>query len=166
MQDHEIARTASYDHLSELIQRYGWAVKGVVDQGTPWYYTIGLSRRNHPELVVVGLSPEEAASLLNQLALAARGGVNVLDTTALAAAWGHPKVFLQLRQVDPTWSDTNLFNTVRSYLGAVPPAYQVVLADIEGHFPWDEGHSLGFEQRVLWEPWPEGWPGLAEGENR
>jgi hypothetical protein len=46
----------------------------------------------------------------------------------------------------------------RAYFGSVPPAAQLVMADKEGRFPWDQGHDLGISQPALWEPYPGGWP--------
>ena len=66
---------ASYD---ELIAEYGWMVQhigGGTIHEPPWSYTIGLSLGfDHPELVVVGLSPHLALGLLNDLGRRVRNG--------------------------------------------------------------------------------------------
>ncbi|WP_329431060.1 DUF4262 domain-containing protein (plasmid) [Streptosporangium sp. NBC_01495] len=107
---------------------------------------------------MVGLDFGTALSVLNSIAHACRTGAAVAHPQTLATLLGHPQVFLQLRPVDPTWHTTSLFNVAREYFGSVPQAVQVVMADKEGRFPWDAGHSLGVRQPSLWEPYPGGWP--------
>lgn len=55
----------------EVIARYGWMVQhigGGSIHEPPWSYTIGLSSVfDHPELVVVGLTPQASLTLLNDL---------------------------------------------------------------------------------------------------
>jgi hypothetical protein len=51
-----------------IIDRYGWFIQYVeVEPITlAWAYTIGLSARfGHPELVIVGVTPDTAARILN-----------------------------------------------------------------------------------------------------
>ncbi|MFI7641903.1 DUF4262 domain-containing protein [Nonomuraea sp. NPDC049400] len=137
---------------------YGWHIQGVGDLQMPWTYTIGLAARELPELIVAGLGLRQSGALLNAIASCWVEGVDVRDPRALATAFGHDRVVLQLRSVDPSWNNSSLFNVARSHLGVVPAALQVVIADVEGRFPWDAGHQLGIEQPRLWEAWPGGWP--------
>ena len=69
--DHPEAGHQDYlDHMQGLIDRFGWAVVGVEDDGIhpPVAYTLGLTRRGRPELVVTGLPPGRATWLLNAVA--------------------------------------------------------------------------------------------------
>ena len=58
-------------HVHDKIERYGWSAT-YVEEGAAnpaWAYTIGLSGGfDHPELVVVGLKPDEAATILGEIA--------------------------------------------------------------------------------------------------
>src|ERR1035441_179717 len=58
------------DHMRQLIRTYGWAVQGVEREGLhpPWAYTVGLTRRRRPELVITGLGLTRATEVLNIVA--------------------------------------------------------------------------------------------------
>jgi Domain of unknown function (DUF4262) len=144
--------------LGRRIRQQGWVVQYIGDPQIPWAYTIGLSDRGHPELVITGVDPGTSAVVLNTIAKACRSGVDISDLSALAEEFGHPQVVLQPRPVDPTWRVTNLFNITRAYFGSVPETMQVVMADTQGRFPWDPGHNLPVAQPVLWQPYTGGWP--------
>src|SRR5450631_2057031 len=69
--DHPDATPYDYvDHLRTLITRLGWAVQGVERDRIhpPWAYTVGLTPRGLPELVVTGLPLRQATGLLNGVA--------------------------------------------------------------------------------------------------
>ena len=55
-------------NLDSKISRFGWTAYYIFDgPGPPWLYTIGLVERfDHPELIILGLSPEAAHGLVNQ----------------------------------------------------------------------------------------------------
>ena len=76
--DHPESSHQDYlDHMQGLIDRFGWAVVGVEDDGIhpPVAYTLGLTPRGRPELAVTGLPPRRSTWLLNAVAS------YVLDTT-------------------------------------------------------------------------------------
>ena len=56
----------------EHIDRVGWSVTMVMptddDPGTPFAYTVGLTGHDLPELIIAGLPPRVAHTLLNDLA--------------------------------------------------------------------------------------------------
>ncbi|MGI5292701.1 DUF4262 domain-containing protein [Nonomuraea polychroma] len=148
--------------MDGLIRRYGWMIQ-VNDDGEyiAWYHTIGLSLRGHPELVLAASAdPDSAMSALNGIARLACNGADITDAGIIAADFGHERELLKVKQpVHPSWHATPLLRVAAAYLGRIPDAAQVVLADTEGRFPWDTGHSLGLHQPALWEPWPgSGWP--------
>ena len=71
----------------QLIAEYGWVVQQIGGGGIdepPWSYTMGLSHGfDHPELVVVGLPPQRAIVLLNDLGRrVGNGGLFVPGTLA------------------------------------------------------------------------------------
>lgn len=72
--------------LDAVIAQHGWAVQGVVAEegvvvaGPPsWCYTVGLEDRGLPELLIVGLDPRTAQTILNDAAQ------HLID----GAAWSH-----------------------------------------------------------------------------
>lgn len=109
-----------YDHYDELIATYGWMVQhiggGAIDE-PPWSYTIGLSAGfDHPELVVVGLSPERAIGILNDLSRrVANGGLFVPGSLAENAAGTLEVVFAE---VHPLQWETPVFTMWRHYYGS------------------------------------------------
>ena len=60
--------------LRDIVTEHGWAVQGVLDE-PPLSYTVGLlASYGHPELVVRGLPPDVAQSVLNGLGSRVRQG--------------------------------------------------------------------------------------------
>jgi hypothetical protein len=124
------------DFLRDKITRFGWAVQGVERDRIhpPWGYTVGLTPRGHPELVVTGLPVVRAARLLNDVA------GHVMHAAAPApgeqiALRGGP--LIEIVQVEePT---AHLVMAVELY-GSRLRALQVVHADDRGHWPWDLGY--------------------------
>lgn len=71
MCDHPEATAEEYlDEVYGIMLMHGWAVQHVECERRPFAYTVGLTRRGLPELVVTGLSPRRGQRLLN---IAARG---------------------------------------------------------------------------------------------
>ena len=69
---------ASYDdvihHHVDLIDQHGWTIMGV-DGRMPWAYTVGLRwQLGHPELIVVGIHPSDAAGPLHRIVEAIEDG--------------------------------------------------------------------------------------------
>ncbi len=155
--DLEERRQQFLTNLGATIAEHGWAIQGVGGY-RPWSYTIGLSDRGHPGAILPIVPFDTAGNVLNTIGQACFDGVDVTDPQALAEVFGHERVFFDLRPVDPSWNDTDLFNIAHAYYRSYPDVVQVVLADDQGRFPWDAGHDLGYEQPVLWEPYAGGWP--------
>jgi Domain of unknown function (DUF4262) len=138
--DHPGSTRVDYlDHVRRLITRHGWAVQGV--EGTrlyrPWAYTVGLTPRGKPELVVTGLSLARATRLLNDIA------AHVLHATPPAAGEqvalrGGPLIEI----VDVAVPTAHLDVAVALY-GTRVRALQVVHADDRGHWPWERGYRGG-----------------------
>jgi hypothetical protein len=134
--DHpESSHQDSLDHMQGLIDRFGWAVVGVEDDGIhpPVAYTLGLTPRGRPELVVTGLPPRRATWLLNAVASYA------LDTAVprpgeSVQVEGGPLMEV-VRVAEPS---AHLFTAVEFY-GPGIQALQLAWADDRGHWPWDAG---------------------------
>lgn len=67
--DHPHATIDDYlDVLRTIIADHGWAVQFVEDESRPFAYTVGLSLRGLPELLITGLQPRKSAHVLNSVA--------------------------------------------------------------------------------------------------
>jgi hypothetical protein len=128
------------DHMAGLMNRYGWAVVGVEPEGTtpPLAYTAGLTIMAKPELVVTGLPLELTTPFLNSVAhdLAyhdvtwAPGDVVELDRT------------LKVEIVEMPHPDAHL-NVAIALCGPDVRAWQVVVPDDRGRYPWSADYNAG-----------------------
>lgn len=139
--------------IKSVIRRHGWAIEyigggccsvpgcdGGDDEGPPFAYTVGLFGLGHPELLVFGLDPETACSLLNS------AGDRVQDDEALLPGqlltfdeWTHQVI----PEGVPNPGDI-VFSANRFYQRPAEysvPVLQLSYDDFEGRFPWDEGYS-------------------------
>jgi hypothetical protein len=141
--DHPESSHQDYlDHMQGLIDRFGWAVVGVEDDGVhpPVAYTLGLTPLGRPELVVTGLPLPRATWLLNEV------GLYTLDTAVLrpgdeVLVDGSPLMEV-VRVAEPS---AHLFIAVEFY-GSEIQALQLAYTDDRGHWPWDaefRGHKGG-----------------------
>lgn len=132
------------DELRAMVRLHGWVVQGVEDDRLPFAYTIGLHDRGLPELLVTGMSQEEAAGLLNDVAVAALGG-RVFEPGAHVAVGNGP--LLEIVEVDQP--DAHL-NFAVALGGPDIRALQLVWADERGRWPWAAGWGPGrLRQPVL-----------------
>lgn len=120
-----------------MIDRYGWYIQYVYGErnAAPYAYTIGLTEHGCPELITTGVTPEEAAALLNA------GGelvhrrhqshgarVTVAGRRVEVVALPHPEAHL-------------LF--AGDVYGPKLTALQLVHADDSGIWPWSRGYRGG-----------------------
>jgi Domain of unknown function (DUF4262) len=123
-------------HMRDLIGRYGWAVQSVERDRVhpPWAYTVGLTPRGRPELVVTGLPVARAARLLNDVA-----------AHVLHAAAPRPGEQIPLRGgpvieiVEVAEPAAHLVTAIEFYGDGIR-ALQLVHADDRGRWPWELGH--------------------------
>lgn len=115
----------------------------------PFCYTTGLHGIGHPELIVLGLPPDPAMSLLNLVAHRVTGHHEDLIPGQLVPGF-RPEVLVE-EVPNPgmvVFEANNYYG--RPFVASVP-AYQLTWADAQGRFPWDEGHQGG--------PWGQPRPG-------
>jgi Domain of unknown function (DUF4262) len=135
--DHPDAKWPDYlDFMRDLVDAHGWAVQAVERDRIhpPWAYTVGLTARGLPELVVTGMSARRAQDVLNDVA------AHVLHVSAVVpgqqhALEGGPLIEI-VELAEPT---AHLFVAVELY-GKELRAQQIVHADDRGHWPWDVGY--------------------------
>lgn len=144
------------EYLAEslrIMMKHGWLVQGVIgspiDSGAVcWYYTVGLTGRDHPELMLSGLPSEVATPVINDMARRVfhdgtvyRDG-NVVDDIVTGFN-------VAMRSV--TRFDTFPPSMVRQFFPTQKiRALQVVLPDAEGRFPWDEDYAIGDLQDLMY----------------
>ena len=132
MCDHPDATFADYadEVLQPIIDRCGWAVQGVGGSRihAPFSYTVGLTLRGLPELVITGKKPVEAGRILNGIAqrtlVGPGAGERVVGFEVVVLP--HPEAHLFVA--------TGLFGERRV------SAVQLVWADARGVWPWEVGH--------------------------
>jgi hypothetical protein len=129
-----MSREESLSALHDHVLRVGWSITAVTAsaRNPTWAYTIGLSTSfDHPELVVVGVTPEQAAVGLNELGGRVADG-EAFDRWSTADVLG---VEVRFAEVHPAHFDLGTFDQWIAYHDAVggawPPAraLQVVLPD-------------------------------------
>lgn len=140
-------------HTTDLIRRVGWAIQYVggdccsrpgcdlppSDEPT-FAYTIGLFGLHHPELLMIGVSPESATQVLNTLAGRVRAGDNLMPGLIVSVdGWPHRIV----PEPVPNPGEIVLFANdyyLRPAEHSVP-VLQLTYDDAAGRFPWDDGYS-------------------------
>ena len=138
--------------LLDDVARHGWHCVQVQEQGQePGYsHTVGLYKTHgHPELMIMGLQPDEAHELLGRASeqiskghifrADARDNVLLGDRDCL------------LRTVPPTAYRKYLGSAVWFYKDSPQsfPALQILWPDPDGKFPGEPGFSLGANQPTL-----------------
>ena len=137
MCDHPSATSEDYlGYMKALIRDHGWAVQAVEPDRVhpPYAYTVGLTQRGKPEIVVTGMRIQRAVRLLNDVA-----------AHLLHAALPDPGEQVQL--VDGPLIEFVTVEVPTAHLivacelyGPGVRALQIVHADDRGHWPWEIGY--------------------------
>jgi hypothetical protein len=123
--------------MASLVEEYGWAIQAVVGDRVhpPWAYTVGLTLRGLPELVVTGVRAPEARDVLNEFADSAVHHDEVLSPgQVLRCPHGS-----EMEVVELAHPDAHLLTAVSLFPGTTLRALQLVWSDDRGHWPWDVG---------------------------
>ncbi|NIH82130.1 DUF4262 domain-containing protein [Amycolatopsis viridis] len=135
-------------HVCEIIGVHGWAVMSFEGNGSrpPWAYTVGLTARGRPELVVTAMAPLPARDVLNDVAAhLLRTGEPDLSPGERLPGPGN----LLLEAVAVAVPPVHL-RTAADLFGLEIRATQLVHADARGRWPWCPGwHGPGGRQPVL-----------------
>jgi hypothetical protein len=120
-------------HVAGLIRDNGWAVQGMERDGLrpPLAYTVGLTGRGLPELIVTGMGVTRAAHLLNDVAAHLMHAA-VPAPGEQVALTGGPLIEI----VEVAEPATHLPITAALH-GKQFRALQLVHADDHQHWPWD-----------------------------
>lgn len=151
----EIDTFHEYVHaVREKVAEYGWMAQGVIaNENQPgWLYTIGLAAVGHPEIIIVGLPPKVAHSLLAQMADEILSNQKRFEPGPEYSGYladGFKVTFLDVADV----GEGDWFNIAHSYYGDHDfEALQMVWPDKEGHFPWDPQYDVRYHQCLVGEP--------------
>ena len=123
--------------MAGMVEEYGWAIQGVEGDRVhpPWAYTVGLTLRGLPELVVTGVRLLKARDLLNEWAYeAVHRGERLAPGQLLRCPHGSEVEIVELAH-----PDAHLATAVALFQGATLRALQLVWSDDRGHWPWDVG---------------------------
>jgi hypothetical protein len=132
--DHPEATWQDYlEHLRALLEQRRWVVQGVQRERErpPYAYTVGLPKRQRPELLVTGLPYDRAAGLLNGAAEHALLA-GTLRPGELLALPGAPAIEI-VRVAEPGVH----LKVAAAINGPGFTALQLVYADERGRWPWD-----------------------------
>ncbi|OBJ50889.1 DUF4262 domain-containing protein [Mycobacterium sp. 1423905.2] len=126
------------DVVRAIIADRGWAVQYVEHESRPFAYTVGLSRRGLPELLITGMRPHMSARVLNSVAHQIVDDGMVLRPAERIDFQGE---FL-LEVVEVAHPDVHLKVVLGLYERPFR-AFQLVWTDDCRHWPWDLGWSRG-----------------------
>jgi hypothetical protein len=137
-----------------LIAEHGVAIQGVFpaedDPGVCFAYTVGLTGRHHPELMITGNVPFEVSQgILNDVAR------DVIAGTLRVAPGDRLGGYLEgdlppLVAAGPVAAhgDVGRIGIARRIYGPVARAVQLVWPDRAGLYPWDLDYDAGTGQQV------------------
>ncbi len=162
--DHPDATRDDYlDHVREKVHWLGWTIEHVHRDRVhpPWPYMAGLTMYDEPELVVTGLSMDQASALLH------RAAEHRLDCYAPGQQF--KVIDGPLFQVVEVAEPAAHLHVAVELFGPQVRALQVVHADGRGHWPWEPGYrGVPGGQPVLGivTPPPDTQPATPAGDRR
>lgn len=134
-------------HLARTIRAHRWAEQyvGAGDEPDepPFGYTIGLFGLGHPELVVVGLGPENAHAFLGRVAAMVADGRDLVAGELLTwSDWPGLRIVVEeLPNPGEVVLGANRFYERPADYSVL--AYQLTWAHPGHGFPWEEGETCG-----------------------
>jgi Domain of unknown function (DUF4262) len=130
------------------VEKYGWVVQGVFGGVGPQFaYTVGLSGKHLPEVIVFGLPMELAHQLLNIVAEQMIDGSGFSHGDLVHGSLeDYPLVFIR---VTDTSEHFGVANALYGQLDGPIQALQLIYPDAKSHLPWEEGYDVGIELPLL-----------------
>jgi hypothetical protein len=131
--------------ILEDISSYGHTVIGVADGKHPFAYTIGLfsDKAFGFELMIVGLRPDLACVIINEVASKIRDGWP-LQFDLPDERWANLPVLFKRTNENEDLMRTEYFVQADQYYGTTVPVVQIVMPDKEGNFPGDEKYDTEY----------------------
>lgn len=142
-------------HMAAMVRRHGWFIQYVggdrcarpgcdcndLESGnTPFAYTVGMFGLAHPELLIFGVTPDEAVMILNDLGNRVRAGENLLPGCPVTVDRWPRRI---IPEVVPNPGQIAL---AANYFYRRPeeysvPVLQLSVDDDAGRFPWENGYA-------------------------
>jgi len=137
--------------LTATIRRHGWSIQYVggdqcaapgcdcsTEDEVPFAYTIGLFGLGHPELLILGVGPETAAGVRNELGERIRSRVSIIPNQMFELDdWPHRII------PEPVPIPGEIVLGANGFYQRPPeasvPVLQLTYDDVNGRFPWEEG---------------------------
>lgn len=128
---------AYLDAMEKLIEEHGWAVQGVSGSGPDDYcYTVGLSSRDLPELIICGLPFQTAATILNDTATLMVAGQPLAHGDHAPLGGGYEMTAVDVDEVYLT-----MLTMAKAFSDKPIRALQLVWPSAEHLYPWDAGYD-------------------------
>ena len=132
------------EHTAQIIRAHGVYLQYVGGDDShreaSFAYTVGLFGVGHPELLIVGVGPNTASGVLNDVSAKIRAGRNIVAGEMLSFEdWPHRVV----AEVVPNPGEI-AFAANRFYqrpAEASVPLLQLTYDDKNGRFPWEDGYA-------------------------
>lgn len=149
----EDPRVAFLENVEANIVSHGWSMTSVFSDGEspPFSYSTGLARLGLPEILVFGLSPQNAGQLINIVGRMMRDdGVRFELETPYEEISAYPMIFRRL----PDSAKAEYMRVTGTVCGPEFEALQMIWPDPKGCFPWEAGFDEHFRphQTMLGEP--------------
>jgi hypothetical protein len=133
--------------LGATIAEHGWAVIYVPDDVPSIHYTVGLTERDLPELILFGCDEMLGGNLLNDLAALLIGGRTIFDGDPIEELT-EGAAMLELH----TATKEAPVGLARLRYGQDVRVRQLVLPDAAGRMPWQPEARDAFTQKLLFRP--------------
>ncbi len=142
------------EHTAQVIRAHGVYIQYVGGDSAlreaSFAYTVGLFGLGHPELLIIGVGPNTASGVLNDVSARVRAGSNLVPGEILSfAEWPHRVVVEFVPNAGEIAFAANRFYQRPSE--ASVPLFQLTYDDKGGRFPWEAGYAN--------EPWVQPRPG-------
>jgi hypothetical protein len=126
------------------IERHGWIVQWIANAEPPFAYSVGMTPHGLPEVIMFGLRAETLQFFINEVCgrmLYEQVRYRHGDVITELSEGGQPLKVLDVDDTSALGAAHRFYQTVR--------ALQLVYADQEGRFPWDEGYAFPLEEQPL-----------------
>lgn len=135
----EATRRERLDYIRGVLDQQPWIVISVHEERyrPPYSYTLGLSDRELPELVITGLPQKQAADLLINVAWRVLGGIALAPGNRIRMDGG------LLAEVVKVTEPRAHLDVADGLYGQQLAAVQLVYVDEHGHWPWDRNFRDG-----------------------
>ena len=137
-------------HVTAMVRQHGLFIQYVFScdvgepggdevEGPPFAYTVGMFGLNHPELLILGTSPQLAGAVLNELGGRVRAGLTIMPGDLLTfEQWPHRIIPEEVPNPGEILISANRFyqRPARHSVAALQLSYD----DPAGRFPWETGY--------------------------